>query len=287
MAPMSQTTRRTFLLTSGAAAAALSATGQGQGAPAADGPRSWTAQWIFVPQASPGDFGVYHFRHSIDLARKPAGFLVHASGDNRYQLYVNGHRVVWGPARGDLAHWRYETVDLAPYLSAGRNVLAAVVWNFAADAPLAQISAQPAFLLQGDTEAERIVDTGPRWKSHRNEAYSPIPVSNDLAGGYYAAGPGEKVDGARYPWGWQDPGHNDSAWPAAIAVAAATGFDAQQSSRWMLVARPIPLMEEKPDRMRAVRKSAGRRYPPGSPPLQPPSSFRPTRQRCICSITAT
>ena len=26
---------------------------------------------------------------------------------------VNGRRVVWGPARGDLNHWRFETVDLA------------------------------------------------------------------------------------------------------------------------------------------------------------------------------
>jgi hypothetical protein len=37
--------------------------------------------------------------------------------------------VPWGPARGDLLHWRFETVDLSPHLMAGRNILAAVVWN--------------------------------------------------------------------------------------------------------------------------------------------------------------
>ena len=262
---MNETTRRTFLLTAGATAAALSAHGQGPATAAAAGPRSWTAQWIVVPQASPGDYGVYHFRRHLDLAHPPARFLVHSSGDNRYQLYVNGRRIVWGPARGDLAHWRYETVDLAPYLSAGRNLLAAVVWNFAAEAPLAQITAQSAFLLQGDTEAERMADTGPAWKAFRNEACSPIPVSYDLAGGYYAAGPGEKVDGGRYPWGWQNPEYDDSAWPGAIAVAPAAGFDAQQSGRWMLVPRPIPLMEEKPDRLRAVRRSAGPTLPAAFP----------------------
>jgi hypothetical protein len=252
-----RSTRRTFLVTAGATAAALSAYAQG--------PRSWTAQWIFVPHVPVGDFGVYHFRHSIELARLPARFIVHTSGDNRYQLYVNGRRVVWGPARGDLAHWRYETVDLAPYLAVGRNVLAAVVWNFAAEAPLAQITAQPAFLLQGDSQAERVADTGPAWKALHNRSYSAIPVTYAMAGGYYAAGPGEKVDGGRYPWGWQDPGHDDSAWAAAIAVAEAAGFDAQGTGRWMLVPRPIPLMEEKPDRLRAVRRSLGPALPAAFP----------------------
>lgn len=268
---MNNTTRRTFLLTAGAAAAALSAHAQGRAntaggaaaAPPAAGPRSWTAQWIFVPEASAGDFGVYHFRRTLDLPGKPSRFVVHTSGDNRYQLYANGRRVVWGPARGDLAHWRFETIDLAPYLTAGRNLLAAVVWNFAADAPLAQISAQPAFLLQGDTEAERIADTGPAWKAVRNAAYSPIPVSYALAGGYYAAGPGEKVDGARYPWGWQNPEYDDSAWPAAIPVAEAAGWDAQSSGQWMLVPRPVPLMEERPDRLGAIRKSIGPAFSAG------------------------
>ena len=260
---MNETSRRTFLLTAGATAAALSAGRQASAN--TEPPRSWTAKWIFVPQASPGDFGVYHFRRHIDLASPPASFLVHTSGDNRYQLYVNGHRVVWGPARGDLSHWRFETVDLAPYLTAGRNLLAAVVWNFATEAPLAQIAAQPAFLLQGDTEAERIADTGPEWKALRNEACSPIHVSYDLAGGYYAAGPGEKVDGGRYPWGWQDPGYDDSAWPAALPIAEAAGFDAQWNSQWMLVPRPIPLMEEKPDRLPAVRRSFGPPLPPAFP----------------------
>ncbi len=265
---MNQTSRRAFLLTAGATAAALSAAEHARANPAASGPRSWTAKWIFVPQTSAGDFGVYHFRRHLDLAGPPASFVVHASGDNRYQLYVNGRRVVWGPARGDLSHWRYETVDLAPYLTAGRNLLAAVVWNFANEAPLAQITAQPAFLLQGDTEAERIADTGPEWKALRNEACSLIHVSYDLAGGYYAAGPGEKVDGGRYPWGWETPGYDDSAWPAAIAVAEAAAFDAQWAGRWMLVPRPIPLMEEKPERLRAVRRSFGWPLPtafPGAP----------------------
>ena len=94
--------------------------------------RQWTARWISAPNASASEFGVYHFRRVLELPAKPATFVVHVSGDNRYQLFVNGRRVVGGPARGDLSRWRYESVDLAPYLKAGKNVLASVIWNFAA-----------------------------------------------------------------------------------------------------------------------------------------------------------
>src|SRR5918995_620500 len=82
--------------------------------------RTWTARWISVPEAPPFDYGVYHFRKTFELPARPATFLVHVTADNRYQLFANGERVAWGPARGDLYHWRYETVDLAPYLEAGR-----------------------------------------------------------------------------------------------------------------------------------------------------------------------
>ena len=68
-----------------------------------------------------------------------------------------------GPARGDFLHWRFETLDLASFLHAGKNVVAAVVWNFAEMSPVAQMSSCTGFLLQGDTGAEAALNTGPKW----------------------------------------------------------------------------------------------------------------------------
>ena len=209
----------------------------------------WTASWIAVPGAPRTDYGVYHFRRTFSVGAAPASFVVHASADNRYQLYVNGTRVAWGPARGDLLHWRYETVDLAPHMRAGKNVIAAVVWNFGPDSPMAQITEQTGFLLQGASAAERLADTGPNWKSSRNPAYSPIAVrmGRDLSG-YYVAGPGERVDGSAYPWGWEEPGFDDADWLPALALGGAASREARDAhSPWMMVARPIPMMEEKPE----------------------------------------
>ena len=147
--------------------ALLAAVGSLQGA---DFPaRSFTARWITDPAGPQFEYGVHHFRKTFDLPAKPARFVVHATADNRYQLFVNGQRVSWGPARGDLFHWRYETVDIASRLRAGKNVLAAVVWNFGPDAPLAQITEQTGFLLQGDTQDEAMVNTGQTpWKCARD-----------------------------------------------------------------------------------------------------------------------
>jgi hypothetical protein len=167
----------------------------------------WTAQWIAVPDAPPSDYGVYHFRRAFDVAVRPASFPIHVTADNRYILYLNGDRVGLGPARGDLNHWRYETYDLAPRLASGRNVLAAVVWNAGIDGPVAQLTNRTGFLLAGPRE----VDTGRQWNCVRDEAYTPEDARGKVFG-YYAAGPTDRVDGARYPWGWEQRQFDDSAW---------------------------------------------------------------------------
>src|SRR5689334_4501253 len=78
--------------------------------------KPWDAYWICVPNQPAHDYGVYQFRKTFTLAAKPSSFIVHVSADNRYKLYVNGLFVSLGPARGDIFHWNFETVNIAPYL---------------------------------------------------------------------------------------------------------------------------------------------------------------------------
>ena len=159
----------------------------------------------------------------IDLATKPTRFVVHVSADNRYRLYVNGVQVSSGPQRSDASHWRYETVDLAPQLAAGANVIAAVVWNWGPHHPVAQHSLRTAFLLQADSPNEAAANTGPGWKLLRDSAYAEERVRNDDVRAYYAAAQGERVDGARYPWGWERRDFDDSRWYAIPASPRGAG----------------------------------------------------------------
>ena len=99
--------------------------------------------------------------------------MVHVSADNRFILFVNGHRVGEGPARSDLHHWNYETFDLAPFLAAGQNVIAATVWEFGIYAPLAQFTDRLAFLMEGDSKAESLVNTDKSWDVEQESGHTP------------------------------------------------------------------------------------------------------------------
>lgn len=220
--------------------------------------RVWTARWIDVAGAPKQDYGVYHFRRTFDLPSKPDRFVVYVSGDNRYQLFANGKLVSWGPARSDLTHWRYETVDLASVLKLGKNVLAAVVWNDGQFRAVAQISNQTGFVLDADTAEHRMVNTGRAWKCIEDKAYSPQPLPREQVTGYYALAANERFDASRYPWDWEKIDFDDSAWSPAEELTHAAARDSRDApNRWMLVARSIPMEEQTPQRMASLRRAEG------------------------------
>lgn len=219
------------------------------------------ARWIADTSAPPDEYGVFHFRRVVELPARPARFVVNLSADNRYRLLVNGQPVSSGPQRADLAHWRYETVDLAPFLRAGANVLAATVWNWGAHRPVGQQSRRTAFLLQGEDAAAATASTGqPGWRVLRDTSYEALPVTGAATGGYYASPPGESFDGRHHPWGWEAAGYDDARWRAAGPLEPAQRHGAHEYglvTTWQLAPRTIPPMEEAPVRFAAIRRVDG------------------------------
>jgi alpha-L-rhamnosidase len=204
----------------------------------------WPASWIASASVTGGEPGVFYFRREITLSSVPAHFWVHISADNRFLLHVNGKYAAEGPARGDLFHWRFETVDLAPLLQQGQNVLAAIVWNFAELAPVAQMSNRTGFLMQGDTEVEAAVNTGKDWRVRHETGRAAL--GHEGAGGYYAAGPAEKIDGRQLDWSWDQPGADSSGWETPRLVGRAATREALDSpSYWELVQDSLPPMEHR------------------------------------------
>jgi hypothetical protein len=213
----------------------------------------WTAEWIAHPTAPLREPGVFHFRKIIHLDQEPAHFPVEVSADNHFQLYVNSKRIGEGPSKGDLPHWRYETFDLAWALHAGDNVVTATVFNFGVYAPLSIISERTAFLLQGDTSAEAILNTNASWQVEEEPGQGFIPRVGNGFMFYWAADPGEKLDAALYDWGWQQPGSSPSShWVQAAGVmresiysqdniAVPPGRDSH--NRWDLIPDSLPPME--------------------------------------------
>jgi alpha-L-rhamnosidase len=202
------------------------------------------AQWITSPGAPIRDLTMLHFRKELQLEKVPEHFLVDVSADNRFLLEVNQERIGSGPARGDLAHWRYEVYDLAPHLHAGKNVLAATVWNLGSLAPVAQISNRTGFLLRGEGETEQVANTNDAWWSEEEPGFQAAAVSMSELQGYYAADPIEKIDARLFDWTWDAETSTSKRWKkaASIGPAAERGIG-DTPNNWQLVRDPLPAME--------------------------------------------
>lgn len=220
--------------------------------------KRWHAQWITVPNTTPDGYGVYLFRKTIELASKPTHFKIHVSGDNRYKLFVNEKLVSMGPARGDIAHWNYETVDIAPYLKAGKNTIAAQVWNEGEFKPEAQITFRTGFILQGATSAESAINTNNTWLCEKDNSFAPLVFRTR---GYYVAGAGEIRNMALSPKNWQSEGFDDKNWQKARPVGGGVPKNILGAfgtmSGWMLVPSIIPQMELKDERLAKVVSNEG------------------------------
>jgi len=225
--------------------------------------KPWNAYWTALPNDPGREYGVYCFRKGVELAVKPASFIVKVSADNRYKLYVNGTLVSVGPARGDTYYWNFEMIDLAPYLVAGKNSIAAIVWNEAEVRPEAQISLRTAFILQGNTANEEILNTNNTWKCMQNKAYTAITGIGYPT--YYVAGPGELVDMNKSIKKWMGTDFNDSAWPAAGMLDHGKPKGMSDAFGWMLVPSLIPQMERTLQRIPVLRKADGVTVPSSFP----------------------
>jgi alpha-L-rhamnosidase len=232
------------------------------------------SSWITHPAASESIPVVLRFRRELELTRVDKRVPVHVSADNRFILYVNGKRVGAGPTQSDLKHWRYEQLDLAPYLHKGRNVLAAVVWNFVQPPPAlspdmtdgqrraaiarvqakqggraAQVSAGSGFVLSAVLDQHRDFDTNHGWKVMIERGHTASPLLQVWPTSYYVAGAPESIDATAIDWTWNEPASSGGSWVAATPV-----LKPGESSPWSLSPSSLPQMRfDKADSGRVAR----------------------------------
>lgn len=211
----------------------------------------WAASWISHPQATKNGYEVLNFRKTFELSAKPDKYIIHISADNRYWLFVNGQRICTGPAKGDVSHWRFESLDIAPYLKLGKNLIAAMVWNHGAYMALWQMSHQTGLVIQGNSVKEAIVNTDTSWKVIRNNAY--VPLSED----FRYIGARELFFAEKYPFGWEHTTFVDKFWVNAIITEQAVPAGVLSDNQRKLVPRNIPLPEETMQRFGAIRRMEG------------------------------
>lgn len=217
----------------------------------------WSAAWIEVPGTAKDAYGVYYFRKDINLGAVPSNFVIHVSADQRYKLYVNDNLVSLGPARNDAKHWNYETLDIAQFLKAGKNVVAAQVWSEGQFKPVPNATIQTGFILMGDGQAN-VLNTDGSWKCIQDPSYTPL---RQQVSGYYALGAGEGIDMNLMIADWKDPDNNLEGWKEARPYAIGAPHDDSSGtgvySGHPLVASKLPQIERSYQRMNTLRKDGG------------------------------
>ena len=199
----------------------------------------WQANWIGAERLPSRNYQVLHFAKSFELESLPQEYVVQVSADQRYKLYLNGKWIGEGPARGDLLHWRFESIDLAPHLKPGKNVLAALVFDMGQYSPVAQISLEAAFILQ-DT-GRLSLNSNRSWKVLRNKAFHPQLNDPNRKKTYLVIGPTDSVALSEYPQRWEmlDP---DLDWQDAVEHSKGQGWGVGTDGGRFLMPRDIPMM---------------------------------------------
>lgn len=147
---------------------------------------------------------IVYFRGRLVINRLPPSLLLRITADSRYKLHVNGRFVEMGPSRGNQDVWYVDSVEIAPYLEEGENILAVIVLRY----PYAHWQGNcgifrtptPGLYIQSDEEIA--------WKCCANESirivsenpyFAPLQIYEQAAGDPFFAG-------------WMSAGYNDSAW---------------------------------------------------------------------------
>ncbi len=169
------------------------------------------------------------FRKRFVVRQVPARVPTRITADSRYVLYVNGQEAFRGPVRSQPRRMHYDLFDLAPYLKVGENVIAACVKYYGtANSYWIPAVANETLGMSGVLVFEARVfapDLGDggwlvsdtSWRAKESDAWSEPPPGEGPSGGGV---PVELFDAGRFPYGWEQPGFDDTAWGNAALIPA-------------------------------------------------------------------
>ncbi|GFN21000.1 hypothetical protein AtubIFM56815_011425 [Aspergillus tubingensis] len=226
----------------------------------------WTraAPWIWLPHYleednRPGRFFLFRKAFQWHPSDNLQGLSVHVSADSRYRLFVNGHRVSWGPCKSYPGKWYYETVDIRPYLRDGENVISARVLRYSTLVPGSSSIVSmplPGFMLYSP-HPEFAISSDSSWTCIEQRSVKIIPQTewNYLLGPPFLSN-NERAEEDQTITGWQMPGYDDATWDKAVFQSNAVKM-LPIVSPWKLAPRPIPDLPEVEGSFDGIVKATG------------------------------
>ncbi len=188
------------------------------------------AKWIAPPKIRYDKNLYFRARSIFDLKEALPEAKIKISAESFYKVWVNGHLVGAGPARGSRRLNFYETLEIGSFLQAGRNVVGVLVHCANAKSNLSYSAFGGALL----AEIEGVTWTGDRQWTVRNACDEWLP----LEGSSFVCNVGfsEYRDFNREPEGWLAGAGQDGWIEPEILGAAESAIPGKE-----LLPRPVPM----------------------------------------------
>lgn len=185
-----------------------------------------------------------YFRKVFSLEECPGRFEIHISALSKFKLWINGECILAGPCRGDWQTAYYDTVDIAPYLREGKNLIAVQVVSYCSRPAQSKYAgpgychpcdAGPMLAVEGGNGSLACLDAG-QWEVQIDKATDwdfSYPV---------LVGAMECVDGGKLIKGWNQYTGAQEGFHEAESKGAASCNPYGEIAYPMLKPRPIPLL---------------------------------------------
>ncbi len=196
------------------------------------------SQWIWQQADGPANTWMA-FRKTINITTVPSVAMTHIAVDSKYWLWINGEMVLFegGLARGATPDaMYYDPVDLAPYLKAGENTIAILVWHWGRTRKMHADSGKGGLFVSASWNSD--LNTNSSWKIKQHLAYDPNSGGGGEDNGIPAYSVNFDARNALGDWtdnAWYTVGYDDSSWGVPIEKGSIN------SQPWgTLVERAIP-----------------------------------------------
>ena len=196
---------------------------------------NWQAKWIWAESLVDTPNCYVYARREFEVDSAPSAEAC-VTCSSEYRLYANGRYIGRGPNPCRPAFQNYDTHDISHILRSGKNVIAAICYNYGV-----QTHSRPqtpgGFLLQLEIEhngEKQIVATDETWKARPADDWDFGSTRMSPTIGFQ-----EVYDSRRKPVGWNVVGFDDTAWQDAFVIGD-VGCEPWTS----LIPRQIPPLKE-------------------------------------------
>ena len=196
----------------------------------------WKAEYIWDSSDGSEENVWMCMRKTVDISAVPEILNAYISADSKYWLYINGKNAVFEGSlkRGPTANDSYfDTVDIAPYLKPGKNIICALVWYWGKDTSFSNTdSGKAGFIFEA---GDIISDSS--WKVCRHPAY--LQDKGVLQPNFRLPEANIYYDARKEPGDWLSLLFDDSAWENA------TQNGKGGCAPWgTLIPRGVPLLKD-------------------------------------------